>query len=152
MAAEGTTLNTHINTHNSAEAPEDILVGSGQVHQPAAATLDRGVLVTPGAPQARTLTSQEAAGNPQRDVVSGPQSGLSGATGQRLGLERSAQYDSRLTSTARNAQELDEGPAHDQSKLSSYWKLEELVTDKQATARNDVSQTLGASAVPSQEN
>ena len=88
--------------------------------------------------------------------MSGPQSGLSGVTAQRPGFEGSArrdmQYDSRLTSTARNAQELDEGPAHDQSKLSSYWKLEELVTDKQATARNDVSQTLGASAVPSQEN
>ena len=50
MAAEGLTLNTLINTHNSPEAAADILVGSGQVHQPAVGKVDRAVLVTPSAP------------------------------------------------------------------------------------------------------
>jgi len=92
-------------------------------------------------------------------MMSGAQSGLSGVTEQRTGYDKSAQDKSRRTSTARNAQELDEGLAEDninqfQSKLSSYWKLDELITDKQETTRNEVSQKqlqlqLGASAVQS---
>ena len=84
--------------------------------------------------------------------MSGVQSGFSGRTEQRTGFDKSGHHESRPTSTARNAQEPDEGPLLDQSKLSSYWKLEELVTDKQETTRNEVSQTFGTAAVQSQGN
>lgn len=134
------------------ETAEDILVGSGQVHQPAVVNGERAVLFTPGATQSRTLTTKQTPSNRKRDVMSGAQSGLSGITEQRTGFDKSAKDKSGRTSTARNVQELDEGLAPDQSKLSSYWKLEELIADKQETARNEGSQTFGAAAVQSHEN
>jgi len=40
------------------EEAEDILVGSGQVHQPAVVNAERAVLFTPDKTQTRTLTSK----------------------------------------------------------------------------------------------
>jgi hypothetical protein len=81
----------------------DILVGSGQVHQPTVMHDERAVLCTPGTSNTRRLTTKQTPSNQKRDVMSGAQSGLSGITEQRMGFDKSAQDNSRLTSTARNA-------------------------------------------------